>query len=79
MTVYAVRNKETGKYRMVETNHRSNALAHVAGDTFDVTIPSGREAVELGAQGIEIEEYVKRGDKSADQSSIAVTEEQSDG
>lgn len=58
MPVYAVLNKETGKYRMVDTNHRSNALSQVASDTFEVTIPSAAEAVRLAGQGVQIEAYV---------------------
>jgi hypothetical protein len=58
MTVYAVRNKATGTYRMVDANHRSNALSHVASDTFEVTIPSSAEAIALAGQGVVLEWFM---------------------
>lgn len=57
MPMYAVRNKLTDKYRLVDALTASAALRHVAGDEYSVTIPKAREAAKLVADGVTVEDY----------------------
>lgn len=57
MALYAVRNKATGKIRLVDAPTNSGALRHVAGDEFSVTIPKPREVAKLVADGVTVEDY----------------------
>jgi hypothetical protein len=57
MAVYGVRHKASGKIRLVDAKLRVQALNHVAGDEYAVTIPAAREIAELARQGVVIEDY----------------------
>ncbi|MGN6290437.1 MAG: hypothetical protein ACTHNA_14375 [Sphingopyxis terrae] len=57
MAVYGVRHKASGKIRLVDAKLRVQALNHVAGDEYAVTIPAAREIAELARQGVIIEDY----------------------
>ena len=57
MALYAVRNKTTGKIRLVDAPINSAALRHIAGDEFAVTIPKPREVAKLVADGVKVEDY----------------------
>lgn len=58
MTEYAVRNKTTDQIRMVDAPNQAGALRHVAGDEYEVTIPTRRQAMELASNGVKLEDYV---------------------
>jgi hypothetical protein len=53
--LYTVTNKATGEQRLIDANHPSVALGHVARDEFTVVRPSPKEAAELVAAGIKVE------------------------
>ncbi len=57
MIEYAVRNKATGKIRLVEAHNPASALKRVAGSEYDVTIPTRAQMHELARQGVEIEPW----------------------
>lgn len=57
MTVYAIKNKETGKTRMVEAQNNAQARKHVADDLFEITVPTQKEVFHLASKGVELENY----------------------
>lgn len=52
--LYLVADK-SGKSRLVEANHPSHALRHVAADTFTVKVATQRELVDLMRKQVPIE------------------------
>lgn len=57
MALYAVRNKASGNIRLVDADNQAQALRHVAGDEYAVTIPKSREVAKLVADGVKVEDY----------------------
>lgn len=53
--IYEILNKSTGTSRLVFAATQAQALRHVARDSFDVTIPSTRQALKLAAAGTAVE------------------------
>lgn len=66
MALYAVRNKATGKIRLIDAPTNSAALRHVAGDEYAVTIPKPRELAELAGRGVMVEDYGAQSEETAD-------------
>lgn len=66
MAVYGVRHKASGKIRLVDAKLRVQALNHVAGDEYAVTIPKPRELAELAGRGVMVEDYGAQSEETAD-------------
>lgn len=48
--IYRVKNKTTGDVRLVDAQTQARALRHVAADTFEVDVPTTRDALKLGVK-----------------------------
>lgn len=67
MALYAVRNKASGNIRLVDADNQAQALRHVAGDEYAVTIPKSREVAQLVADGVKVEDYGEQPDAAEPQ------------
>lgn len=57
MPEYIVKDKATGKVRLVDADNNAQALRHVATDVFEVRVATRKEMFLLAGQGVELETY----------------------
>ncbi|MGQ2942886.1 MAG: hypothetical protein ACT6Q7_02675 [Blastomonas fulva] len=57
MPEYIVKDKATGKVRLVDADNNAQALRHVAQDVFEVRVATRKEMFVLAGQNVQLETY----------------------